>query len=38
MDIEGQIPPAFPLQQGGIPPLLKREVRGDFYKNMSFQL
>ena len=26
------------LQKGGIPPLWQRGVRGDFYKNMSFQL
>ncbi len=38
MDVEHQIPPTLPLQKGGIPPLWKRGVRGDFYNNMSFQL
>ncbi len=30
MDIEDQIPPPLFLQKGGIPPLWKRGVRGDF--------
>ena len=38
MDIGDQIPPLLPLQKGGIPPLWKRGVRGDFMKNVSAQL
>ncbi len=34
---QNQIPPFLPLQKGGIPPLWKRGVRGDFDNDMSFQ-
>lgn len=36
MDVEDQIPPTLPLQKGGISPLWKRGVRGDFYNNYVF--
>jgi hypothetical protein len=38
MDVEDQIPPALPFAKGGISPLWQRGVRGDFRKDMSFQL
>ena len=37
MDIEDQIPAHLPFRKGGISPLWKRGVGGDFLNNMSFQ-